>query len=205
MKIDLETYLHVICNDWAFSSSRFTLELPFVYLGWKIATDGRILLAIPTDEQDTLESDQPRRRFPPKSALLEILKQCQASWDGELSEWPSITSDKAIAPMEEEDDGLYAIVLNWDREVVVDARFYWIFERLAIAFDSRVECRFPEEDTGPPMFERHNIIQFRSSERDDKGRYRFIGQLMPLDHQRHPSAVAAIELYKKAKKASEEA
>lgn len=204
MKIDLETYLHVICNDWAFATSRYSLELPFVYDGWKIATDGRIMLATPTDEPNTPADVGSNKRLPQGQQLGPVLDGLQADWGDARQPWPEIGSYKAIEPLEHEDDDKYLIVMDWDREVVVDARYYWMVERLAIACERRVEVRYPELEFDAMYYCRH-AIQFRSDFRDAQGRCMFFGQIMPFDATRAPSAAHALKLYKQSKKASEEA
>lgn len=173
----LDTFLHFACGDWP-NHERHNIHVPFVTDGWKMATDGRIMMAMPTKEPDTERRDRFGNvvyRLPSMDCLRPILSPCLESWGEEARSWPQVNVGEVISE-EDEDDGREYVVLDWDRQIVTQAHYYWMIERLARSYNRQLEFRICEIEYR--ICDTETSIQFRSVDRNDFGQPQIFGVLM---------------------------
>lgn len=198
----LDTFLHFACGDWP-NHERHNIHVPFVTDGWKMATDGRIMMAMPTKEPDTKRRDQYGNvvyRLPSMDCLRPILSPCLESWGEELRPWPQVNVDEVIS---EEDDEREYVVLDWDRKIVTQAHYYWMIERLARSYNRRLEFRICEIEYR--ICDTETSIQFRSVDRNEFGEPQIFGVLMLVHPEMEQQSVLTrtLNAYHKKKEASE--
>ena len=189
MQIDLEkyralyldTFLHFCCGEWA-EQGRYNLHLPFVDHGWKMATDGRILMAVPTDEPDTQRFDGMNReiyKVPKWDGIENLLMPCLDDWGDDARPWPLMSVNHVIHDRPEDSEYL---ILDWDREIVIQPHYYWKIERLARSVNRKLEFRICTIEYR--IADHETSVQFRSTERTPDGKPALIGVLMVCCHER---------------------
>lgn len=189
----LDAYLHFACGPWP-NSSRYNLQSPWVEDGWKYATDGRILMAVPTQEANSrLVDHEGGRRYP--RGCCDIIRSCFGEW-ADARPWPTIGADEVILLEEEEND---YIVLDWDQEIVSQPYYYWMVERLSQSINRQLEFRIAEIEYR--IADSETAVQFRTTKFRADGQRSLVGVLMLC--LKSPQVRKALDEYHNEKKKRE--